>query len=158
MGPNKPLTTGVFFNVDRQTPEIVGKRQMGGLAPRLLGNGNWGVWPKRIVRFWVQKRAIERVLSKTSFGGLRNRDGSGLRPFPLRRMTGRGQTYHRLGGGKSKTVFGEGFILCAFPSPRVSQVPLPLSEIGQFLFAWGYPNDLGGSAVKMLFCQPAPIR
>ena len=46
---------------------------------------------KRIVRFWGEK-TYHKVSSKASFGGLRKWDWSGLRPFPLRKMTLREQT------------------------------------------------------------------
>ena len=70
--------------------------------------------------------------SKTSFGGLRKWDRSGLCPFPLSKMTGReqtggGETYHRWGG--SKTVFGDGFCPMLSP-PLISHPPLFFSEFG----------------------------
>ena len=50
------------------------------------------------------------MLSKTTFGGLRDWDWSGLlRQMPGSRQKGGGE--HIIGGGRPKALFGEGFYL-----------------------------------------------
>ena len=67
-----------------------------GISDLCWGMANGGA--RRIVRFFWG----ESVPSKASFGGLRKWDWSGLRPFPLRKMTLREQTG---GGGETYPVF-----------------------------------------------------
>ena len=53
--------------------------------------------------------------SKTSFGGLRKWDSSGLCPFPLGKMTWHDQEGERIiSGGVQKPFLGRGFMVC-FP-------------------------------------------
>ena len=76
------------------------------------------------------KRTIKPP-SKTSFGGLRKWDLSGLCPFPLRRMTlrkQRGGGNRIISAGGPKPFLGRGFMVC-FPLPWVfPPPPLFLSE------------------------------
>ena len=65
---------------------------------------------------------LQSVLSKTTFGGLRNWGWSGRRLFLLREMTENRQKGggKRVVGGGSKNVFGEGFyaeFTVCFPPP-----------------------------------------
>ena len=97
----------------------------------MFGDGKWG-WGGKTFRANLGGKRTMECTSKTSFGGLREWDWSGLCSFPLRKMTGRGQTGRKriIGGrgGGSKTVFGEGFVVCS-PLLRVFHPPLPLPDV-----------------------------
>ena len=73
---------------------------------------------KRIMRFWGGGNVLSSAPSKTSFGGLRKWDLSGLCPSPLTRMTlceqRGGKSYHKWGG--PKPFLGRGFMVW-FPLP-----------------------------------------
>ena len=86
------------------------KRSLG----QTIGNSQKGGGAKLIVRFWGGETYYRAP--KTSFGGLRKWDLSGLCPFLLRRMAGReqrgGKSYHRW--VRPKPFLGRGFMVC-FP-------------------------------------------
>ena len=90
------------------------------------------------------ENVLQSVLSKTTFGGLRNWGWSGRCLFLLREMTESrqkrgGKMYRRRG---SKNVFGEGFFAeftVCFPPPWVFHPPWPLSEMGRSFFGPGHP-------------------
>ena len=79
--------------------------------------------------------ALQNVLSKTTFGGLRNWGWSGQCLFRLRELTesrqkrgGGGETYRKAGGGGPKTLLARGFTVRYVPPPPLS-FPPPLAAL-----------------------------
>ena len=101
------------------------------------------------VNFWGGENVLQSVLSKTTFGGLRNWGWSGRRLFLSREMTesrqkmGGGKTYRRRGvqkrlwGGVFRRIYGMFSTPLSFPPPLAALWPFRESHIDSWLqYLW----------------------